>query len=68
MAFFCGPCSNGEWDDCELTKWFDEDDRVSLPIDPHVVVRTTHIEEGYSSILEDYDNVSNLVQQGRDLS
>ena len=43
-------------------------DRVSLVLDPCVVVQTTQLEEGQSSILVEYDHVFDLVQLGRDIS
>ena len=46
LACFCIPCSSGEYDECECMDWVDEWDRVSLEVDPRVVIETTHLEEG----------------------
>ena len=45
LACFCSPCRSGEWDECECIDWVDDWDRVSLAIDPCVVIETTHLEE-----------------------
>ena len=45
--------------------WVDDWDRVSLAIDPRVVSETTHLEEGQSAILTDYDHISDLVELGQ---
>ena len=44
--------------------WVDDWDRVSLVVDSRVVVETTHLEEGQSVILTNYDHISDLVQLG----
>ena len=44
--------------------WVDDWDRVSLTVDPHVVIETTHLEEGQSPISIDYDHILDLVQPG----
>ena len=44
--------------------WVDYWDCVSLVVDPCVVVETTHLEEGQSMILIDYDHVLDLVHLG----
>ena len=44
--------------------WVDDWDRVSLVVDPHVVIETTHLEEGQSAISTDYDHILDLVQPG----
>jgi hypothetical protein len=41
LTFFCGPCSSGEWDDCESKDWVDAWDHISLAIDPCVIVEST---------------------------
>lgn len=64
LACFCNPCSSGEWDECECMDWVDDWDHVSLAVDPHVVIETTHLEEGQSTISTDYDHISDLVQPG----
>ena len=64
LAYFCSPCSSGEWDECECMDWVDHWDRVSLVVDPGAVIETTHLEEGQSAISTDYDHISDLVQLG----
>jgi len=64
LACFCSPYSSGEWDECECMDWVDDWDRVSLAVDPRVVIETTHLEEGQSAISTDYDHISDLVQLG----
>ena len=64
ISFFCSPCSNGEWDECECMDWVDDWDRVSLAVDPCVVIETTQLEEGHSTITTDYDHILDLVQPG----
>ena len=44
--------------------WVDDWDHVSLAVDPHAVIETTHLEEGQSAISIDYDCISDLVQPG----
>ena len=61
LAFFCSPCSSGEWDECECMDWVDDWDLVSLAVDPRVVGETTHLEEGQSGISTDYDHILYLV-------
>ena len=41
---------------------FDDWDRVSLEVDPCVLIETTHLEKGQSLILIDYDHISYPVQ------
>ena len=62
LACFCSPCSSGEWDECECMDWVDDWDHVSLVVDPRVVGETTHLEEGHSKFLTDYDHISDLVE------
>ena len=64
LACFYSPCSSGEWDECECMDWVDDWDHVSLVVDPQVFGETTHLEEGQSAILTDYDHISYLVQPG----
>ena len=42
--------------------WVDDWDHVSLAVDPHVVYEITHLEEGQSVILTNYDHISDIVQ------
>ena len=44
--------------------WVDDWDRVSLTLDTRVVIETTHLEEGESTILTYYNHISDLVQPG----
>ena len=64
LAFFCIPCSRGEWDECKCMDWVDDWDHVSLTVDPRVFDEKTHLEEGQSVISTDYDHISYLVQPG----
>ena len=45
-------------------EWVDDWDRVSLALDTRVVIETTHLEEGQSTISTNYDHISDLVQPG----
>ena len=45
-------------------EWIDDWDHVSLVVEPHVVIETTHLEEGQSTISTNYDHISDLVQPG----
>ena len=44
--------------------WVDYCNRLSLAIDPHVVIETTHLEEVQSAILTDYDHIFVLIHPG----
>ena len=44
--------------------WVDDWDRVSLAVDPHAAIETTHLEEGQSAISIGYGHISDLVQPG----
>ena len=62
LACFCNPCRSGEWDECECMDWVDDWDRVSLAVDPCVVIKKNRLEEFHSTISIDYDHISYLVQ------
>ena len=65
LACFCGSCSSCEWDEFESMDWVDEWDHVSLAVDPRAVVETIQLEEGQSSISNEYDHISDLVHPGK---
>ena len=44
--------------------WVDDCNHLSLAIDPHVFIETTHLEEVQLMILTDYDHIFVLVHPG----
>ena len=42
----------------------DDWDHVSLEVDPHVVIETTHLKKDHSSISIEYDHISDLIHPG----
>ena len=64
LSCFCTPCSSNEWEDYESTRWFCGWDHVSLPIRQCIRFELSHLEEDQSSISQNYDHISDLVQPG----
>ena len=64
LSCFSGPCSIGEWDDCESTNRVYRWDHVSLPIGQRITMELSNLEEDQSSISTEYDHVSDHALTG----